>query len=1004
MREVSCRALGVLLDAAKKRTDIAELLLAGVPHSLTYLDDNKNRIDWNEWAVILRNARSIWSLQELSNLNEAFTRSPVFAYVGVIARLLFNARDLFDWICQRSVGAGNQLFTCVTPSYEHVGTDTTVVRLEVADGFDCPPEFFWMTRGAFIAMPRLVGAGDADVSLKIEGRLGTFTVRYHNKRGTLANLVRWITAPFTARAAARELKAANEHLQERFYELEEARTTLDMQATRLATAHTISNVIHGDLDLTRTVQSITTALVEQAKFAWAEIRVARSDVAAQFGAPNDELVLERVLSTPTGSLGTIVVRPLPNADRAECDELLSFVEPTLSMAIQNALAYRELSEYKTGLEKIVEQRTQELRSAHDELAKSVEQLRDAQQAREKFFGNISHEIRTPLSLILLAASDIERRSGHVIDDRSRGSLGAVNDAARKLVRLVDELLLLAAGQEDKLVLAREPIDVPRLLQQLHAAWLPAAEAAGLSLQLKTPQRLVTNIDPVAMERIVSNLISNAVKYTPRGGSLELELERANTTDNVRISVLDTGPGIDPDLASRLFGRFERASGDDRRKVGTGIGLSLVKQLVEAHEGTVTYHARPTGGSEFRVTLPTSIVIDNVVTLAGGPLRTAHAPTAISSITSGTVFTPPGVSAGKILVAEDQALLAESIAALLAEQYTVVVALDGLSALELVKQHQPQLLITDVEMPGMNGIELARKFRETTGDGLAPVIILSAVIDLRTRVAGLEAGAVDYVTKPFDPSELRARVQAQFRMRDLAMRLHRAEQLTAMGIMTSGLAHELRNPANGIVNALVPLTELLPQELIGPDTDAGQLIEAMKSSADQIAYLVRQLLGFRQTSSLELRGSDLQSVVRRSVSLAKDSLSGIDLRVAIDAEHRVMCAPPLLVQVIANLVENAGHAAGRDGWIDVRSVATDGRIRLEVRDSGPGVARELRERVFEPFFTTKAHGKGTGLGLSVARAIIHRHNGTLEIAERDGRSVFVIDLAAQRDLATRANAV
>src|SRR5690606_3438686 len=113
-------------------------------------------------------------------------------------------------------------------------------------------------------------------------------------------------------------------------------------------------------------------------------------------------------------------------------------------------------------------------------------------------------------------------------------------------------------------------------------------------------------------------------------------------------------------------------------------------------------------------------------------------------------------------------LAEAIAELLRDRYTVIVGLDGLAALALVEQHQPQLLITDVDMPGMNGIELAKQFRERTGDRLAPVLILSAVIDIRTRVAGLEAGAIDYVAKPFDPSELKARVASQFRMRDLAM--------------------------------------------------------------------------------------------------------------------------------------------------------------------------------------------------------------------------------------------
>jgi CheY-like chemotaxis protein len=114
----------------------------------------------------------------------------------------------------------------------------------------------------------------------------------------------------------------------------------------------------------------------------------------------------------------------------------------------------------------------------------------------------------------------------------------------------------------------------------------------------------------------------------------------------------------------------------------------------------------------------------------------------AAVQSGARFDPPGVSAGTILIAEDDASLADHLARLLAERYTVFVALDGHEALELVQRHQPQLLVTDVDMPGMTGIELSRRFRELTGDRLAPVVILSAVLDLRTRIAGLEAGASD----------------------------------------------------------------------------------------------------------------------------------------------------------------------------------------------------------------------------------------------------------------------
>src|SRR5262249_10729209 len=154
-----------------------------------------------------------------------------------------------------------------------------------------------------------------------------------------------------------------------------------------------------------------------------------------------------------------------------------------------------------------------------------------------FFGNITHEIRTPLSLILLAANDIETRAGRALDERARRGLGAVTDAAHKLVRLVDELLLLAAGQEDKLRPAPERTHLGALVGARVAAWRPAAEAAGLELIEHPTPSVMANVDPVALERVASNLLSNAVKYTPRGGAIEVEL--ADEPDGLRLSVFDT---------------------------------------------------------------------------------------------------------------------------------------------------------------------------------------------------------------------------------------------------------------------------------------------------------------------------------------------------------------------------------------------------------------------------------------------------------------------------------
>ncbi|HEU4613546.1 MAG TPA: HAMP domain-containing sensor histidine kinase, partial [Kofleriaceae bacterium] len=966
------------------------------------LRNKKERIDWADFCAIKRNLRPHFTDDELVEVGRSYLRTPGLRFAFVIARLLLSAMDFYRWFSKPRQGVGNQMFTCIVPTHREPAENEIELDLELPEGYEVCWEFFLVSKGNVEELPRLLGLPRAKVTLTRIPRGGRYHIKVPQGTPALTRVWRFFTWPFAVRAAARELREAHETLQERYEELETARAKLDTQATRLRTAHTISDLIHHDLDLERTLKRIAQAIVQEAGFEWSQITSSSPSTSAQFGTDSGAPRLARSLTAGDREIGRLEVVPQTGAEPAERQELLAFLEPTLAMALQNAIAYRELAEYKVGLEKIVEERTAELRQARDLLAGSVEQLREAQEAREKFFANISHEIRTPLSLILLAAGDVEKRAGHLMDDRARSGLVAVTDAARKLLRLVDELLILAAGQADKFVLSREPTNLAALFEHIVAAWRPAAEAAGLTFDARGPAKLFAQVDPVAIERLASNLLSNAVKYTPKGGRVEVEL--VANTDGVRLSVLDTGPGIDPSLQARLFGRFERAHSDDRRKAGTGIGLALVKQLVEAHDGTVAALPRASGGTEFRVELPASIVIDEGAPLPPTFLRTTHAPAVAPAVASGMVFTPTGLSNGTILIAEDEPRLADLVARLLSDEYTVVVALDGNTALELVQRHQPQLLITDVDMPGMNGIELSRRFREITGDRLAPIIILSAVLDLRTRIAGLEAGAIDYIGKPFDPTELRARVQAQFRMRDLALRLHRAEQLSALGILTAGLAHELRNPANGIVNAIPPLMELLPKELTGPDTGPGQLFEVMKGCADHIAFLTRQLLGFRNNAQLELRPAVLSELVNRAVKLAKGALAGVDMRVDVAVASPVLCAAPLLVQVLTNLIENAGHASGPGGWVEVAARASGGRITVEVADSGPGVPVELHERVFEPFFTTKAPGVGTGLGLSLARNIVHRHGGVLEIRQRGATSVFVIELNAESDLAPSVNAV
>ncbi len=995
MKEVSCKVFDVYWKLLEEKQVPFESVVRGTDVTVAKLRNRKERVDWDDFAAVTRNLSPHFTDEEKRDLGRTYLRAPGLKFAFLIARLAMSPLDFYRWFSKPREGVGNQMFNCITPTHREIGPEEIEVDLTLPDGFEVVWDFFLISAGNFEEMPRLLGYPRASVSLSRLPNGGRYHIRFSSGTALIRRIWRFLTRPFAARAAARELREAHETLLERYEELESARMKLDRQAAQLRTAHTLNELVLRDLDLEHTLQTIVRALVDEAQFSWAKITLVDGGLTSSHGLGTDASLLRRSLETRGGQpFGEVVVALAGGANPAEREDLLAFITPTLSLALENSV-------YRSGLERLVDVRTSELRHARDQLEGTVVQLRDAQGARERFFANISHEIRTPLSIILLAASDIEKRAGAALDERARSGLGSVTDSARKLVRLVDELLLLAAGQENKLTTKPEPTDLAALVRSLFAAWRPGAEAAGLELSSTLPDRLVAFVDPVALERVVTNLVSNAVKYTPRGGQVEIRL--GSDAEAITIAVLDTGKGITADLAARLFGRFERAEGDDRKISGTGLGLALAKQLVEAHGATIAHYPRATGGTEMRVVLPISLLRSDSKVAAPTLRLVDAARPALKAAVAHAV--PTGLSMGTIVLAEDDVRLADMIAELLSEDYTVYVGHDGEEALELVKKHQPQLLITDVDMPNMDGIELSRRFREVTNERLAPIIILSAMLDLGTRLAGLEAGAVDYVTKPFDPIELKARVRAQFRMRDLAARLSRAEQLASLGVLTSGLAHELRNPANGVVNAVAPLLMLMPAELKQADHPVAELLDVISSCATQIGVLSKQLLGFRHAdTNLDLRPTLAKELVRRSLTLCRSAVDGVDVKLDIEEGVSLMCAPPLMMQVLTNLLENGAQAAGRGGWISVAARVAGGRLLIEVTDSGSGVPVNVRDKIFEPFFTTKPQGVGTGLGLSVAREIITRHGGTIAIGDRGGRHVFVIDLPHHSGLDATASAV
>jgi signal transduction histidine kinase len=465
---------------------------------------------------------------------------------------------------------------------------------------------------------------------------------------------------------------------------------------------------------------------------------------------------------------------------------------------------------------------------------------------------------------------------------------------------------------------------------------------------------------------------------------------------VTIGVRDSGPGIDPDFIPKLFSRFERSPSAVEKGVrGTGIGLSLAKELVELQGGTieVVRHAGTPAdqqGTSFNVTLPRHQAISAALDSPQTPVP--FKVVAYEDSEPVREPAPPRNAPGAtILLAEDDEGLAHHISQILSQHYRVITAPNGVVALELAKQHVPDLLVTDLEMPEMDGFELTRRFLAQQSSSLAPVLIVSAHSRLGERLAGFDAGAVDYVTKPFSADELLARIRSQLAIRALALKLHETQKLAAMGMLSSGLAHELRNPANALVNALEPFYSLLPLNQRAADSPGNALFSVMDAAATQIRDLCKNILEFSRSGGVIKKSEDLRVLLRRALLVLKDRFDVVELVEDIRVTERVRCSGPLIEQILINLLDNAAFAAGSGGTVFVTARNTPTVFQLDVSDSGPGVPPDLAERIFDPFFTTKPPGQGTGLGLSVSRRIALNHGGDLRIVRDGERSMFRLEL-------------
>ena len=430
---------------------------------------------------------------------------------------------------------------------------------------------------------------------------------------------------------------------------------------------------------------------------------------------------------------------IPTGGRDEAGQLLEALQTMQSNLLTSQ---EELRQEKSLLAKRVKERTKELNFANEELARAAK-------AKDLFLAAMSHELRTPLTTILGLTEMLKDQLYGPINTNQDKTLHTIDESSRHLLTLINDILDVAKIESGKMELKMDFIPIEQLIEASLRLIRPTAQ--------KKHQQLEYHIDPTVkliygdsrrLKQVLVNLLSNAVKFTPTEGSIGLEVTADTAQNHIHLTVWDTGIGIDKTQFDKLFEPFVQLDNEPtRRYSGTGLGLTLVNRMALLHKGTVNVDSEPGQGSRFTITLPWDLEHNDPANL-----------TLTSTDTNSTPLPPDYLKRVTLLLAEDNRANRTMMQEFLRHQgFNVITAENGLEALKLARDNRPDLILMDVQLDELSGLEVTQRLRTMPGFSRLPIIALTALAMPGDREQCLEAGMDDYISKPVGLKELQQQI-------------------------------------------------------------------------------------------------------------------------------------------------------------------------------------------------------------------------------------------------------
>ncbi len=690
----------------------------------------------------------------------------------------------------------------------------------------------------------------------------------------------------------------------------------------------------------------------------------------------------------------------------------------------------------------------ELEKSRVMLEQTNQKLVELGQVKDRFFANISHELRTPLTLLLSPLETMQNRRDANFDDQTKTLFGIMHANGMRLLKLINDLLDLVRLESGRLEVKREPMEMMTFIRGIVSAAQQMADNKGIKLVISVePDFGAVMMDRDKLEKVVLNLVFNALKFTPKDGQVELQVARQG--EWFVLTVTDSGIGIAQKNLPFIFDRFWQADGSSKRKFqGVGIGLSLVKELTEVHGGTVSVESQEGKGTKFTLKIPylpaeisQTVSETELPAESSGSVSESSTPQSeewLANLYRRAELFPTASAEGsaiiqavhngdhpRLLVADDEPDMLRFLKLQLKDKFQVSEAIDGKQAVEKALAEIPDIILVDMNMPEKDGLQVCRELREAPTTRNIPIVMLTARADEQTKLAALSAGANDFLAKPFSTTELHVRIknlldthdyqeklsqknklleQTIEQLKQTEMQLVQTEKMASMGRMSAGIIHEINNPLNYAATGLYTLRKkgvFLPAD---QQPQFAEILKDIEDGVDRVKNIVLDLRKFTHPDGGHPDRVEVSQVVNSALRfLSSEWKDRIIMEINLPEGQTVYASQNRLLQVLINLLQNAidamkekTFAEGEKPTIKISGSVNEEKSIITICDNGNGIAAENLGKIFDPFFTTKDVGQGMGLGLSICYQIVQEYGGRIvPISEVGKFAEFSLEFPAKR---------